>query len=312
MRKESRVAVCVSAAAALLLIVCRLLIPSAQHSILTAPFVLSAMGLRALSLSGTWGNLAAILLFAVTGLLPLLPVLRRKWCKEDVLLPLCSLSLWYALYHLINPALLPVVLSGSTGQMILCGCVYSTILCWGILRLMRWCGKAGSDSIYQALRIFLYILMAEFAFSIFTAFTSLWESIGAVKESNTMPGLDLAPTYLFLGLSTAATVTEYALDAFVMVRAVRLLWQLEQDPYSEACCLASQRTTAACRVALVTIALSSTALTVLQVLFASRLHSLAATFRVPVTSMALVFALMALNRLLSEGRLLKEDNELFI
>ena len=105
---------------------------------------------------------------------------------------------------------------------------------------------------------------------------------------------------------------EYGLDAFVMILGIGLLTNLENDPYGEDCCRAAEKTAKWCKISMIVIILAYTFLNLGQMFFASALYSLAAQFQIPVLSLAIVFAMLALTRLLYQGRVLKEDNELFI
>lgn len=281
-------------------------------SLICLPFLLVAKGLRALSLSGSVGNIAAIVLLVLLGLLPLLLKRKEKWGEWDILLVLSSCAIWYCEYYLINPGLLPVTLSGTVGQLILCGSVYSLLLSWAVVRLMNATDTMDASQFLQALRLFLFICAAECLLSVFSAFAALPDAIKAVREANTMPGLDLKPTYIFLTLSSCVTALEYGLDGLVLIRGAGLLQVLKQGPYSEEACQRADRVCKLCRQSLIAITLSHTALNLGQMLFASRLHSLSASFRLPVLSLAIVFATLVLSGLLRKGRQLQEDNELFI
>lgn len=281
-------------------------------SLITLPFVLAAKGLRALSLSGTVGNILAILLFAALGLLPLLIKVRKKWHREDLLLPLCSMAILYALYYLINPGLRAGVLGGSVGELVLCGTVWSVLLCWSVIKLMQQYNSADTPAVHRALEIFLSICAAERALAVVLRFFGFLSAVETVASGNTMPGLDLTPTYVFLFLSFAVDALEYGLNAFVLLLGAKLVGQLRADPYSSESEAASGKASLWCKRSLVIITASNMALNLGQVLFASRLHNLAAQFSFPILSMAIVFALLVLSGLLSRGRELKEDNDLFI
>lgn len=286
---------------------------SNRLTVITLPFTAIGAGLRLLSLSGAAGNIAAIALYAVIALLPMLLAIKRKWRVEDWLLPLSCVTMLYALYYFINPGLRPVVLSGDVGALIYAGSVYSLFLAWSVIKLLRYCDSMGVSKIYRALRIFLVICAAECIWIALPAgISDLCSSVAAVRSANTMLGLELWPTYVFQFLSFLATALEYGLDALVMFLGIGLVQELETDPYGEACCRAAERTAKWCKISMVTIILAYSFLNLGQMFFAFALHSLAAQFRLPILSLAIVFAMLALTRLLYQGRVLKEDNDLFI
>ena len=90
-----------------------------HFSLFAIPFTLAGSGLRRLSLSGTAGNVAAVVLYTALSVLPLLLNLKCKWYLEDVLPVVCSLLMFFVLYYMINPSLRPTMLSGEVGDVIL-------------------------------------------------------------------------------------------------------------------------------------------------------------------------------------------------
>ena len=304
--------VCLAAALLLLILGAEALGLHGSLSLLCLPFVVCAKGLRWLSLSGSLGNLAAIGLLALLGLTPLLLKLRKKWEKADwLLLPTCA-AIWVTEYYLINPGLLPMALSGQIGQLTLCGIVYELLLCWAVLRLLKASDTMDSGHYLQALKIFLWLCAGSCAISVFLCFTSLPGAFRAVQEANTMPGLKLTPTYVFLVLSQAVNALEYGLDGLVLFLGAGLVKVLEQGPYSEDAVAAGERVSLWCRRSLLAVLLSHTGLNVAQALFASRLHQMQTGFRFPLLSLAIVFAMLALSGLLKKGQQLQADNDLFI
>ena len=104
-------------------------------NIITQPLILLGEGLRKLSLSGNVGNIIAIIVYVGICLLPLIFVIRRKWRKENLLLPVLSGMLAYGLYHLINPGLMSEYMSGKMGSEICAHAIYSVFIAWIVLRV---------------------------------------------------------------------------------------------------------------------------------------------------------------------------------
>ena len=304
--------VCLGAALLLLILGAEALGLEGSLSLLCLPFVLCAKGLRWLSLSGSLGNLAAIGLLALLGLIPLLFKLRKKWVTADWLLVLACVAIWAAEYYLINPGLLPATLSGQIGQLTLCGIVYELLLCWAVVRLLKASDTMDSGHYLQALKIFLWLCAGSCAISGILSFASLPDAFRELREQNTMQGVNLTPTYSFITLSATVNALEYGLDALVLILAADLVKTLARDPYREAAVAAADKVGLWCRRSLLTILLSHTALNLGQALFASRLHRLSTGFRFPILSLAIAFALLALSGLLKKGQRLQEDNDLFI
>lgn len=293
-----------------------LLTPGNGGSILVLaamPFTLLGKGLRVLSLSGPAGNIAAIVIYATVCMLPLVLILRKKKDKEDWLLVLGSAMLFYVLYLMINPGLMPNGMSSDVGSVILCGTVVSVFVSWGILKLLRKGETLEEGSGYKALRILLgacAVIYIVAGFGIGAG--ELKAEIEAVWTGNTMPGQNLLDTYIFLFLIFAVQAMEYTLDACLMLLGIDLTKELEQNPYSESCVIAAGNMSKKAQLFLTTILLSNMVLNIAQVLAASRLYNIDAMVRIPVFSVALCLGSMALTRLLGQGKEIKEENDLYI
>lgn len=296
----------------LVVIGCTALGVSDAVTVTTLPFTLLGKGLRALSLSGVGGNIAAIVLYLLVCLSPLALGIGRRLAKEDLLLPVCSGAMFYAVYYMINPGLRAATMGGVTGDFILSGAVYSVLLAWAVIRLLRCCDGSDPGGVYRALRIILWVCMVEFAVAVAASLGGSLLSAESVRSANTMGGIDFAPTYIFIFLSFAVSALEYLMSIGVIFLAIGLLRELEADPYSEGCCRACETTAKCCRRTLVTVTLAYTALGLAQIIFAPALLSIDIRFRLPIASIALSFALLALSRLLNRGKAIKEDNELFV
>lgn len=280
---------------------------------LCLPFTWTAEGLRKLSLSGSLGNGVAIALLVVLGLLPLAFKWKKSWGMEDALLIFTSIAIWYTLYVLINPYVLPDILQGTTGELLLCGSCYSLFLSWAVLRLLRSTRSMTGENFIQALEIFLYLCAASQLFLIVSHASGLDNAWNRLESGNTMPGQNLLPSYLFLLGGFLVSVLEYGLNGWLLLLGARLMKDLSQDPYGEAACRKAESLYAWCRRTLAVVLLSQTALNVAAVIFASRIYYLVGVgFRLPVSSMALVFALLVLASLLRKGQQLQDDNRLFI
>lgn len=283
-----------------------------SFSILALPFTLLSKFLRFLSISGKFGNIVAIILYLIVGLLPLLFLKKRKWKIEDILLPMCSLSILYTLYYLINPALKPMILAGDIGNEILSEAIYSILITWIVIKLIRQSTNTDTSQVYQALRVFLLLCSMLYFIAIIVSFGDFLAAVKSIQTANTMDELNLFPTYIFVFLNFGITAVECALDAFIIILATKLIQEIQKEPYSVACHLASNRISIWCRRALVIISLSNTILIIGQILFASFLHNINIQLHIPITSIVMVFALLALTTLLGQGKQLKEDNDLFI
>lgn len=279
---------------------------------LCLPMTIVAMGLRFLSLSGRVGNAVAIVLLVLCSLLPLALKGRRKWERQDGILVITCPTLGLGLYHLINPGLLPIALGGLAGRLALCGCVYSLLLTWGILRLLKKTKTMDTGGFIDTLGHLLYLGMGLCLAGIITELGETVSTMQKVHEGNTNPYAQLGLTDTFLGLAFLVKGAEYLLDAWVMLLGARLLRQIKEEAYGDATLRSADRLCLWCRRALVAVLLINTALQILQLLFADRLYQIDFTFSVPVLSLFLVFGMLLLAKLLGDGRRLRDENDLFV
>lgn len=291
------------------------LLPGSAGNLLeagTLPFVSLGTGLRQLSLSGSGGNIAAIVLYAGISLLPLLGLLRKDRSAEDLLLVLASASLFYILYGIINPGVLHSIMATPVGTVIHVGIFCSILISWACLKLLRK-ADSGSLSFYSILRLLLLVCAGLWIVSGFgLGLLQCREQILAVNAANTAPGLNLLPTYVFLVVSYLLGAAEYGLDALLLIFGASLVADLQKEPYGEGACKLAARMERLSRTSLLVVLFGSLLFHLCQLLFAPLLHQIHTTVELPLFSLCLMFGIMALTKLLQQGRQLKEDNDLFI
>lgn len=282
-------------------------------TLLALPFTALGGTLRWLSLSGGAGNGLALVLYGLVCLGPVLLWWRSGRKAEDWLLVLLSLTLVFVLYLMVNPGLRPGLMQNEVGDVVYAGAVWSILVTWGVLKFLRSSDAILEQNIYGALRLFLLICAAECLLEGFgLGFANLRERIGALQAENTMFGVNLWPTYIFFTLDFAAGAAEEGLLAIIFWKGADLLKALEQDPYGGACVAAGERVSVWCKRTLMVTVSADLALNLGQVFCAGMLHDLSVTVRLPITAMAVSFGMLALTRLLTEGKELKDDNDLFI
>lgn len=302
----------IALAVGMALVTLMLLLGDQVVTVFALPFTLAGKGLRALSLSGSAGNVVAIVLYAGLCLLPLAMHIGKKWEKWDIWLVLSVGMMFHVMYLMVNPGQRPSVMRNGVGDGIYSGAVYSLLLAWAVGRLANQAGRTGYN-LYRVLEVFLILWAAELALvGIGRAGVDCWASISRIQAANTMPGLNLAPTCLFQWLIFAGKAVEYGLDAWLMLSLAGLMRELGKDPYSEGCAQAGLRLQKVGRIVLLAPLMVQAALNVAQAVFAPVLYNIDANVNLPVLSIILVLGSMVLTRLLIHGKELKEDNDLFI
>lgn len=287
--------------------------PGGFIAALALPFRLAGAGLRTLSLSGGVGNVAAIVLFAAICLIPLGFWLRSGRKIEDALLLVLIPVLAFSMYLMVNPALRPPLLQSEVGDITYAGAVWSVVITWGVLKLIRSSDRILLANIYRALQIFLLICAAQMLIDgVGVGLRSAWIQIEYIRDRAHTVFVSPMPNYLFIILSFAVDAAEGILTALVLWKGSKLLAALERDPYSAETVEVSRDVGKWCREMLVIVSLSNLALNLGQIMMSGFLVNTSTTVRIPVESLAIAFGMLALNRLLVQGKELKDESDLFI
>ena len=291
-------------------------------SVIAFPLEQIGLGLRALSLSGGPGNVAAIVLYAAICLLPaalLLAFARKRPLRaEDALLGLASAVLFAVLYFMINPATAVAMLTGGMGdQMIikamLGGAVYSVLFGYVVLRVLRLFSEGSTNKLLSYMSVLLGALGVVFVYLAFGARLShMVGAVASLRAGNAGNEHLLGASYVFLALRFAVDALPHILDVLVVLAALRLLYELRIDRYSAESVEAALRMSKLCALVLAMTVLSSVCFNVLTLLFASSLRVINITVRIPVLSIAFVLAALLLTRFVAENKELKDDNDMFI
>jgi hypothetical protein len=301
------------------------ILPGMFGGLLTAavafPFAQIGSGLRALSLSGEPGNVAAVTIYAVTSLLPaaILLVIRKKrrLYGEDALLGVLSAVLLVVLYLMINPGDI-ASMAGTAAALpiakaVLGGVVYSVLFGYFVLRALRLFSAGGTDKLLRYLSVMLRLLDMVFIYIIFSAcLGGMLDSFTNLGSGNAGNEHLLGVSYVFLVLQFIVDALPYALSIFIVSAALRLLAHMREDRYSAETVAGAESLARICSVTLAATALSNITFNLLQLAFAKSLRVLNTSAQIPVFSMFFVLAVLLLTRLLAENKNLKDDNDMFI
>ena len=290
-------------------------VPGAGSGVMGAlalPFVAVGWCLRTLSLSGGVGNVVSVILYGLICAVPLIFWWRSRRRTEDALLVLLSGVLAVVLYYMVNPNLRQSIMQNEVGDAVYAGAVWSTLMTWGVLKLLYTGAWNREKNVYRALRIFLLLCAASCLVDCFgTGTARIVHNLRlrqAVNGSLDYTGLDMA----FLVLTYLAAAVEKGLCAWVLYRGVGLLRELEEDPFGAGCVAAAERVSRSCRDCLTVMSLTALALTIAQILLAPLLRNISVSVSIPVLGMAVCFAMLAVTKLLVRGKELKDDNDLFV
>ena len=283
------------------------------------PFAQIGSGLRLLSLSGNGGNVAAITLYCIVCLMPMgyLLVRRNRLAAEDGLLVLLTALLFGVMYLMVNPGLLENYLgkagAGTMGKGLLSLAVWSVVIAYAVLRLLRWVKGAGNEQLFFALELLLIGFAAGFMLlGLGIGLRELLEQLGQLREENTAPGVDLMPTNLFLLIRFGMRALEYTMDTVVSLCLAKLVHALRVNGYSQAAVDAARRSKVWASRALALVTLAAAAVNLAQLVFARQLQDVSLQLRIPVVSAALVLTALVASELIRQGKALRDDNDAFI
>lgn len=279
---------------------------------LALPFTALGWLLRTLSLSGIVGNIAALVLYGLICCIPLVFWWRGRRRTEDWLLVLLSGVLALVLYYMVNPNLRQGVWQGEMGDVVYSFPVWSTLVAWGVLKLVM-TGEVLERNIYRSLRIFLLLGAAGCLMdALGTELKNLlwYLNYYSTAQYAYTPGQGATVSILFLRYMARAA--EGLLTALVLCKGTVLLDALEADSFSAACVEAAEQVSRRCRSALAIITLSSLALNLGQLLIHELLMNVQMELVLPVMGMAVCFVMLAVTKLLVRGKALKDETDLFI
>jgi hypothetical protein len=286
---------------------------AAFSSIPAFPFEQIADGLKALSQAGKTGSGLALALWIGISLIPSLFALKagrgKETTAERVSLFILSGVLLVSLYGMINPGVFSPLSTGfQTGfipviKAVLGVCIWSVIVLYIILRMLRSFRSGDIGRLLKYLRIVLFVLCAFFTAAIFV--TCAGELIAALKE--TQKGLDA----VFAVLRFFAASVPYVSDVIITVSAIGLLdTALGED--RAGIVGSAEKLGRACCIALGITAASTACFNVLQMILMRRLSDIDAGVDIPVVSIAFTLIVLLVARLLAENKRLRDDNDMFI
>ena len=287
---------------------------------LAFPWVSIGAGLRALSLSGSVGNVAACGLYALLCLLPAgiaLRDIRHRW-------PLVGFSavLGPALYFLINPGLLAQRMGGLPQEVVVAmlgQLIWAVALACAVWLLLGALHRRSlnTSSLLHGMQIGLCLLDGAFVVSVFgVGMLDLRGQIAAVRQANTM--LDntafgtLNPTALFLVCGWLVQSLPALLNLGIVHGLLQLVKLAKADRFAPSMAQAAAHCgTLAGGAAAVDVTVQAVFLAV-QLCAAGQLHQLNSGLHIALLPILFAVAALLFSRWLAEGCALREENEGFI
>ena len=294
------------------------------------PFERLGQGLRALSLSGTAGNITA---WAAYGLLSLLPLALPLWRKlkgkklglADGVCAAASAYLFFFWYLFVNPGyaamwLMPQLKNAQMGSFMLVAGLLSFACAAAVLYLM---GGITGGKVFAGLRALVVLLAMAGVFglcygSLHTALSTTITSIAAaaVGGMGAIPGMDLpqgtAATSLLAILRLIAEAAPAALLLAAAPPALRLLYALERDTFAPECASHAQTIARRVRLSLLLYVLCSLAFNLLQLLLSRVALSIDISVMLPLGQLAVATGMLLLSQYFAAGARLRQENDQFV
>lgn len=288
-------------------------LPTVFSSVMAFPFEQVGAALRALALTGNIGNGFALALCIALSILPILSILRhrdeKEYLSENIVLCCMSIDVFITLFSMANPSKLLSAFPYFTVEALpvvkgVMGCtVWSFIILWVILRLVRLFRSGDTNKLLCYLRVALHALCILFVAVIaISCGSALLDSLSTIQKSmdNMMAVIRFLASSLPYIFDVAITLSLLnLLDSYIEKNEDETVRHAES--LSKRCCLALGITAA-----------FTTILNVLQLLLSRFLSNISVNVEIPVVSLAFILLILILSRLIVENRKLQSDNDLFI
>lgn len=283
---------------------------------LSVPLIQAGDGLRALSLSGFLGNLAAWAVVLMLSMLPLLllvfPRGRGTFTISDTLLPLSTLLLFLALFFAANPTLLNSLLPQSwiLGAV---GGAFCAVVCWLVLRLLEPLEQRDITALSALLALLLTACALLMAFAAgFSSTAAFLAKAQSIQEGNTGAPDAAQTTIWFHGLLALFSMAPSLLGCGALLWGSDLARVMARGPFEEEALAQCEKTARGCRRVIQASVLLSLGTNLLQLVLGSVLTSQSYTLSLPLPTLALAAALFLLCRCIQQGKALLDDSRSII
>ncbi|HCW74227.1 MAG TPA: hypothetical protein DHM90_11035 [Clostridiaceae bacterium] len=296
-------------------------LPNVFTTVFAFPLEQMGLVLRYLSLSGTLGNIIALIVYVLISLSPVMLYRtlqrKKKVFTEDSLLFVLSLLLFAIIYFMVNPgtmsAVFPVNMPGDMAKATLSLTFYVVLMGYGVLKILRQFYDAGLQKITKYLRILLSFLSGYYVLYVFgVIFGSFMKARDTLYAGNSGLGYGISTSESFLFMQYAVMALPYLLNILVVLAIIELLEEMGKDRYSDAAALKAESLTRLCRKTLTVIVLTSMSFHLVQFMFLKNIQSAHTNLEIPFMPLIFILSVLMLNQFVRENKTLKQDNDMFI
>lgn len=281
-------------------------------SAISAPFVLPAALFGNLASSGAVANGVAVMLTATVCCIPLLYVLkniRKKEQRAEHIALLATSALTSFIFPLlIDPGRLAAMLPFYTDEMQntvqtgLCLTLWSALVCFAVLRLLRLFKSADKQSLLHYAQKMLFALCIMFTACI--ALNSVGDLITQAKEAQQ------TADFLIAILHFIANAFPYAADITVALALRDIVLHYEDNSV-----LLTQKAKTMSRLCCISLAVTTVLgliVNTAHIVLLQHCSDFTVSLNIPIVSLAFVLGALLFARLIIENRQLREDNEMII
>lgn len=265
--------------------------------LLSFPLAKIADFLGTMSLSGSFENALAIVIYSLFCLVPVFVMLfkikNKTFVKTDSLLVLVSAVLFAVVYLLINPSEMGPHGYGKGASMVAFS-FWSFLVGYLVLKFADFVKNAEGKTTEKLLSLVLKITGAVFVFDLCS--TELVKTeIGIVTL-----------------LSFANSILPSVFGVIIVIYCLDVLSEFALDRYSENTLKVTEKLSSICILAL-RVTVSVTALfSVLQLKYINELSNVKFSVDIPILSFGFILLVLILSGFLKDSKALKEDNDSFI
>lgn len=290
------------------------------QDIFTFPFGQIGEALRTMSLASSAGNIAAMVIYLLISVMPLLyladRVARQK--KEpdaiDILLIMMSVMLFIMMYFMVNPGYINSNLYGAMPGKgaALAMTFWSMVIGYVVLKCIK--ASIGTDEkkLARYLKLILIAVAAVIGINIILGiFTEVIPAARGIREIDEQLNNDYN-TSLFLWIKYFADKVPSVLNIVVIIHAVKMVDQLRLDRYSQETISAAENLSRICRISVTVMILISIAVNLFQFLVWTKVYKTSYVVDIPLFSIAMCIAVLLLSKFFASDKALKEDNDMII
>lgn len=320
-RKALHTTLIITALLSMLTVFLKFSVSNAFGSILCFPLAQIGIVLRWISLQGGLQNVIAFVFYIAFCISPLFvrSLLKKKKRDkaEDEFLVVLSLLLFYVIYMMVNPGLIPMPsasgIQNPMTQILLCATVDSVIVAYLVLRGVNLFYNSETEKLYGYMVVLLWFTAILLTISVFgVGLNDVFVEIESIKVSNAGSEIGLGITYVFTGIKLLIDSIPNLVSILVIFSGLKFIKAFSADSYSEETIRESEKLSEICKTGLTLTVSSNVVFNILQLFFMPLLRNIKSSIEVPLFSIIFVLGTLIFSKMVMSNKTLKDDNDSII